>query len=71
MITFNKLDLQYFPGSVEQTIDFAIMDGRFSNLSGKELMVLHNGRAIARQERGSVMINDGDELSVLEIFFGG
>jgi len=71
LIVFNKCELQHVPGNVEQTIESAIIDQRFSHLTGKQLMVLHNGRAIAGRERASAMVSDGDELSVMEIFFGG
>ena len=71
MIVFNKLEMQFVPGSVEQTINSAIVDQRFSHLAGKELRVIHNGRALTRQERASTMISDGDDISAFEIMFGG
>jgi len=71
LILFNDIELQFVPGSVEQTITSAVLEQRFSRLAGKELIVLQNGRAIAKQERASTMISDGDVLSVFEVFFGG
>ena len=71
MITFNKSEMPFVAGTVEQTIESAIMDQRFSHLTGKNLTVIQNGRPIARQERASTMVSDGDVLSVMEIYFGG
>ena len=71
MITFNKVEMEFIPGSVEETIKKASLDQRFSHLAGKELLVVKNDRAVSKQERASTMVSDGDVLSAIEVFFGG
>ena len=71
MIIFNKVEMPFVAGTVEQIIESAIMDQRFSHLAGKNLTVIQNGRPIVRKERASTMVSDGDVISVMEIYFGG
>ena len=71
MVVINKVEFDFTPGSVEQIIQSAVGDSRFSHLQGKQLLVLQNGKAVAEKKRASTMISDGDVLSVMEIYFGG